>query len=117
MEDLLKVLENIIYSLDHPNLQARNVVQLEPIEDFDFDQYLVKFEKILEENENFIIYSLKLTGTLLFSKIIEKLERIDVARIFIALLHYGNARKDRFMVQLDESNDIEIRRLHLETEY
>jgi len=59
LEDLLKVLENIIYSLDHPSMQTRNVVQIEPIEDFDFDQYLVKFEKILEENENLIIYSLK----------------------------------------------------------
>ena len=116
LEDLLKVLENIIYSLDHPNLQTRNVVQLEPIEDFDFDQYLVKFEKILEENENFIIYSLKFTGSLLFSKIIEKLERIDVARIFIALLHLAMKGKID-LVQLDESNDIEIRRLNLETEY
>jgi len=70
----------------------------------------------LEENENFIIYSLKFTGTLLFSKIIEKLERIDVARIFIALLHMAMKGKID-LVQLDESNDIEIRRLNLETEY
>ena len=108
LEDLLKVLENIIYSLDHPSMQTRNVVQIEPIEDFDFDQYLVKFEKILEENENLIIYSLKLTGTILFSKIIDKLERIEVARIFIALLHLAMKGKID-LVQLDESNDIEIR--------
>lgn len=109
LEDLLNVLENIISSLNNPSIKSRNLVELEPIEIFDFDHYLVKFEKILEEKEKFIMHSLRLTETLLFSKFIEKLDRLEVARIFIALLHL--AMKGMIdLIQLDESYDIEIRR-------
>jgi segregation and condensation protein A len=110
LEDLLNVLENIISSLHNPNLKRRNLVQLEPIEIFDFDQYLVKFEKILEEKEAFIMHSLRLTESILFSKFIDKLDRLEVARIFIALLHLAMKGKID-IVQIDDSSDIEIRRL------
>lgn len=109
LEDLLNVLENIISSLNNPSIKSRNLVELEPIEIFDFDHYLVKFEKILEEKEKFIMHSLRLTETILFSKFIEQLDRLEVARIFIALLHL--AMKGMIdLIQLDESYDIEIRR-------
>jgi segregation and condensation protein A len=110
LEDLLNVLENIISSLHNPNLKQRNLVQLEPIEIFDFDHYLVKFEKILEEKEAFIMHSLRLTESILFSKFIDKLNRLEVARIFIALLHLAMKGKID-IVQIDDSSDIEIRRL------
>ena len=112
LEDLLNVLENIISSLNNPNLKRRNLIDLEPIEIFDFDHYLVKFEKILEEKEEFIMHSLRSTETILFSKFIEKLDRLEVARIFIALLHLAMKRKID-IVQIGESSDIEIRRLPL----
>lgn len=112
LEDLLNVLENIISSLNNPSIKSRNLVELEPIEIFDFDHYLVKFEKILEEKEKFIMHSLRLTETILFSKFIEKIDRLEVARIFIALLHL--AMKGMIdLIQLDESYDIEIRRSQL----
>lgn len=112
LEDLLNVLENIISSLNNPSIKRRNLVELEPIEIFDFDHYLVKFEKILEEKEKFIMHSLRLTETILFSKFIEKIDRLEVARIFIALLHL--AMKGMIdLIQLDESYDIEIRRSQL----
>lgn len=110
MEDLLNVLENIISSLHTPNLKKRNPIELEPVEIFDFDHYLVKFEKILEEKEAFIIHSLRFTETILFSKLIEKLERLEIARIFIALLHLAMKGKID-IVQIDDSSDIEIRKL------
>jgi segregation and condensation protein A len=112
LEDLLNVLENIISSLNNPNLKRRNLIDLEPIEIFDFDHYLVKFEKILEEKEEFIMHSLRSTETILFSKFIEKLDRLEVARIFIALLHLAMKGKID-IVQKGESSDIEIRRLPL----
>ena len=112
LEDLLNVLENIISSLNNPNLKRRNLIDLEPIEIFDFDHYLVKFEKILEEKEEFIMHSLRPTETILFSKFIEKLDRLEVARIFIALLHLAMKGKID-IVQISESSDIEIRRLPL----
>jgi segregation and condensation protein A len=110
LEDLLNVLENIISSLHNPNPKRRNLVQLEPIEIFDFDHYLVKFEKILEEKEAFIMHSLTVTESILFSKFIDKLDRLEVARIFIALLHLAMKGKID-IVQIDDSSDIEIRRL------
>jgi len=110
LEDLLNVLENIISSLHNPNLKRSNLVQLEPIEIFDFDHYLVKFEKILEEKEAFIMHSLTVTESILFSKFIDKLDRLEVARIFIALLHLAMKGKID-IVQIDDSSDIEIRRL------
>ena len=112
LEDLLNVLENIISSLNNPNLKRRNLIDLEPIEIFDFDHYLVKFEKILEEKEEFIMHSLRSTETILFSKFIEKLNRLEVARIFIALLHLAMKGKIDIL-QIGESSDIEIRRLPL----
>src|ERR671913_1828738 len=112
LEDLLNVLENIISSLNNPNSKRRNLVDLEPIESFDFDHYLVKFEKILEEKEEFILHSPRLTETILFSKFIEKSDRLEVARIFIALLHLAMKGKID-IVQTGESSDIEIRRLQL----
>jgi segregation and condensation protein A len=110
LEDLLNVLENIISSLHNPNLKRRNPIELEPVEIFDFDHYLVKFEKILEEKEEFIMHSLRFTETILFSKFIEKLERLEIARIFIALLHLAMKGKID-IVQIDDSYDIEIRKL------
>jgi len=104
------VLENIISSLHNPNLKRRNPIELEPVEIFDFDHYLVKFEKILEEKEEFIMHSLRFTETILFSKFIEKLERLEIARIFIALLHLAMKGKID-IVQIDDSSDIEIRKL------
>lgn len=110
LEDLLNVLENIISSLHNPNLKRRNPIELEPVEIFDFEHYLVKFEKILEEKEAFIMHSLRFTETILFSKFIEKLERLEIARIFIALLHLAMKGKID-IVQIDDSSDIEIRKL------
>ena len=110
LEDLLNVLENIISSLNNPSMKNKNLVELEPVEIFDLDHYLIKFEKILEEKEKFIMHSLRLTETILFSKLIENCDRLEVARIFIALLHL--AMKEKIdLVELDKSFDIEIRRL------
>lgn len=109
LEDLLNVLENIISSLNNPSMKNRNLVELEPVEIFDLDHYLIKFEKILEEKEDFIMHSLRLTETILFSKLIENCDRLEVARIFIALLHLAMKGKID-LVELDKSLDIEIRR-------
>ena len=39
LEDLLRVLQNMIADLSNPNRKSRNQIQLEPVEDFEFDQY------------------------------------------------------------------------------
>jgi segregation and condensation protein A len=107
LEDLLKILENMVNELGNPKQKNRNQIQIEPIEDFDFDHYLVKFEKILEDHEDYLMQSLRSTETLFFSKFIAKMERLEIARFFIALLHL--AMKGRIdLVQEDDSVDIKI---------
>jgi segregation and condensation protein A len=107
LEDLLKILENMVNELGNPKQKNKNQIELEPIEDFNFDQYLVKFEKILEEHEEYIMQTLRLTKTIVFSKFVEKMNRLEIARFFIALLHL--AMKEKIdLLQDDDTIDIKI---------
>lgn len=107
LEDLLKILENMVNELGNPKQKNRNQIELEPIEDFNFDQYLVKFEKILEEHEEYIMQTLRLTETIVFSKFVERMNRLEIARFFIALLHL--AMKEKIdLLQDDDTIDIKI---------
>ena len=107
LEDLLRILENMVNEMENPKQKNRNQIELEPIEDFDFDQYLVKFEKILEEHEEYIMHTLRLTEIIVFSKFVEKMSRLEIARFFIALLHL--AMKEKIdLLQNDGSMDFKI---------
>ncbi len=107
LEDLLKILENMVKELGNPKQKSNNQIQIEPIEDFDFDHYLVKFEKILEEHEDYLMQSLRFKEILIFSKFIAKMERLEIARYFIALLHLAMEGKID-LVQEDDPIDIKI---------
>jgi segregation and condensation protein A len=39
LEDLLRILENMVNEMENPKQKNRNQIELEPIEDFNFDQY------------------------------------------------------------------------------
>src|SRR5919197_3268347 len=54
LEELLYVLENMIYELANPRPKKKQL-ELEPIETFDFDQYIIKFEHILQGYEDMIL--------------------------------------------------------------
>jgi segregation and condensation protein A len=107
LEDLLKILENMVKELGNPKQKSNNQIQIEPIEDFDFDHYLVKFEKILEEHEDYLMQSLRFKEIIIFSKFIAKMERLEIARYFIALLHLAMEGKID-LVQEDDPIDIKI---------
>lgn len=107
LEDLLKILENMVKELGNPKQKSNNQIQIEPIEDFDFDHYLVKFEKILEEHEDYLMQSLRFKEIIIFSKFIAKMERLEIARYFIALLHLAMEGKIE-LVQEDDPVDIKI---------
>jgi segregation and condensation protein A len=107
LEDLLKILENMVKELGNPKQNSNNQIQIEPIEDFDFDHYLVKFEKILEEHEDYLMQSLRFKEIMIFSKFIAKMERLEIARYFIALLHLAMEGKID-LVQEDDPIDIKI---------
>ena len=111
LEDLLRVLHNMIADLSNHNLKNNRQINLEPvIEDFEFDQYFIKFEKILEEHEEYILNSLNKTGDIYFNKFVEGMQPINIARFFIALLYL--AMKNQIeLIQDDESDDITIKKI------
>ena len=107
LEDLLKILENMVNELGNVKQKSNNQIQIEPIENFDFDHYLVKFEKILEEHEDYLMQSLRFKEIIIFSKFIAKMERLEIARYFIALLHLAMEGKIE-LVQEDDPVDIKM---------
>jgi segregation and condensation protein A len=106
LEDLLRVLENMIFELANPR-PKRKQIELEPVQTFDFDQYLLKFEQILQEYENMILDILKADGTAMFKTLVKKMELIDVVRCFIAILYL--AMKEKIILEsIEELEDIKI---------
>jgi segregation and condensation protein A len=106
MEDLLHMLENMIMELANPR-SKRKKQELDPIETFNFDQYLVKFEKIIQEYEDMIFDIVSADGLLMFKTLVEKMEPVEMARCFIAMLYLAMKRKVK-LDQLQDSDDIKI---------
>ena len=107
LEDLLKVLENMISELANP-IQKKQL-KLEPVETFDFNQYLVKFEHILQVYEDMILDIVNADGAAMFKTLIAKMESIEVVRCFIAMLYL--AMKDKVdLEQIEALEDVKITR-------
>ena len=108
LEDLLKVLENMISELANP-IQKKKQLKLEPVETFDFNQYLVKFEHILQVYEDMILDIVNADGVAMFKTLIAKMESIEVVRCFIAMLYL--AMKDKVdLEQIEALEDVKITR-------
>jgi segregation and condensation protein A len=108
LEDLLKVLENMISELANP-IQKKKQLKLEPVETFDFNQYLVKFEHILKAYEDMILDIVNADGVAMFKMLVDKMESIEVVRCFIAMLYL--AIKDKVdLEQIEALDDIKITR-------
>ena len=108
LEDLLNVLENMISELANPR-QKKKQLQLEPVETFNFDQYLVKFEHILQGYEDMIFDIVNADGVVMFKILVAKMEPIEVVRCFIAMLYL--AMKGRVNLEEIESlEDVKITR-------
>ena len=106
LEDLLRVLENMIFELANPR-PKRKQIDLEPVQTFNFDQYLLKFEQILEEYENMILDIVRADGSTMFKTLVKKMELIDVVRSFIAILYL--AMKEKIILEsIEEIEDIKI---------
>ena len=107
LEDLLTILENMINDLGNPKQKNLNQIKIEPLDDFDFDHYLIKFEKILEELVDYLMEILKYTEFLFFNEFISKMEKLEIARYFIALLHLAMKGKID-LIQQEDPLDIKI---------
>lgn len=106
LEDLLRVLENMIFELANPRPKKKQI-DLEPVQTFNFDQYLLKFEQILAEYENMILDIVTADGHTMFKTLVKKMELIDVVRCFIATLYL--AMKEKINLEsIEEIEDIKI---------
>jgi segregation and condensation protein A len=106
VEDLLHMLENMIMELANPRPRKKQV-ELEPVQGFDFDQYLVKFEQIIQRYEDMILDIVSADGMLMFQILVAKMEPVETARCFIAMLYLAMKGK----VELDQqegSDDVKI---------
>ncbi|HJT47777.1 MAG TPA: hypothetical protein VJ729_06305 [Nitrososphaeraceae archaeon] len=107
LEELLQVLENMISELANPKPKKKQL-DLEPVETFDFDQYLIKFEHILQRYEDMIFDIVSADGEALFKMLVAKMEPIEIVRCFIAVLYLAMKGKID-LVQIEEDLKI-IRR-------
>jgi segregation and condensation protein A len=111
VEDLLQMLENMIMELANPrSKRKKQELELEPVETFNFDQYLIKFEKIIQDYEDMIYDIVAADGILLFKTLVNKMEPVEMARCFIAMLYLAMKSK----IKLDhhhpqeDSDDIKM---------
>ena len=107
LEELLQVLENMISELANPKPKKKQL-DLEPVETFDFDQYLIKFEHILQRYEDMIFDIVSADGEVIFKILVAKMEPIEIVRCFIAILYLAMKGKID-LVQIEEDLKI-IRR-------
>jgi segregation and condensation protein A len=103
LEDLISILETMITDLTNPVVK-RTSLNLEPIEIIDFQQYLIKFEKIIEEFENRIMKRLEYERELNFNEMVIGLDRIDIARYFIAMLYLSMKDKIEIITGFTDMN-------------
>jgi segregation and condensation protein A len=109
VEDLLSMLENMIMELANPrSKRKKQELELEPIETFNFDQYLIKFEKIIQGYEDMIYDIVTADGILMFKALVAKMEPVEMARCFIAMLYLAMKHKINLDYREDDSEDIKI---------
>lgn len=106
VEDLLHMLENMIMELANPRPRKKQV-ELEPVQGFDFDQYLVKFEQVIQRYEDMILDILSADGVLMFKTLVAKMEPVETARCFIAMLYLAMKGKVE-LDPLEDSDDVKM---------
>ena len=103
LEDLISILETMITDLTNPVVK-RTSLNLEPVEIIDFQHYLIKFEKIIEDFENRIMKRLEYERELNFNEMVIGLDRIDIARYFIAMLYLSTKDKIEIITGFTDTN-------------
>ncbi|MER5175902.1 MAG: chromosome segregation protein ScpA [Candidatus Nitrosocosmicus sp.] len=108
LEELLLILENMITELSNPTIR-KNLINLEPVETFDFQEYLIKFEKIIEEYEFKLFEKIVIEREIVFNDFVIDMDELDMARYFIAMLYLAMKGKiDISYEKLKEINNIEF---------
>ncbi len=109
VEELLRMLENMIMELANPrSKRKKQELELEPVETFNFDQYLIKFEKIIQGYEDMIYDIVAADGILMFKALVAKMDPVEMARCFIAMLYLAMKLKINLDYPHDDSDDIKM---------
>jgi segregation and condensation protein A len=109
VEDLLQMLENMIMELANPRSKRRKQeLELEPVETFNFDQYLIKFEKIIQDYEDMIYDIVAADGILMFKTLVNRMDPVEMARCFIAMLYLAMKQKIKLDYPQEDSDDIKM---------
>jgi segregation and condensation protein A len=86
LEELLSILENMVTDLTKPVIK-KSQVSLEPVEVVNFQDYLIKFERIIEEFEMKLLTNLKINNRISFNELVKGLDSLEASRYFIAMLY------------------------------
>jgi segregation and condensation protein A len=92
IEDLLLILENMIIELTNPTVR-RKTLDLEPITTIDFQDYLINFEKVIEEYEIKLFEKISIVKEMIFNDFVFDMDELDIARYFIAMLYLAMQKK------------------------
>ena len=103
LEDLLSILENMITELTNP-ITRKSQVKLEPVQVVDFQDYLIKFEKVIEEFENKLTQRLLQNNHIVFNDLVKNMNELEAARYFIAMLYL--CMKDKIELITKPSEDV-----------
>lgn len=109
LQELLSVLESMVSTLTESGMRKPRI-NIEPVEDFSFDQYFVKIEEILAQYEAVIQSKLPEDEIYLFSNLIADMDPLSSARCFLAMLYL--ALKGNILIQqANDSEDILLCRI------
>jgi len=92
IDDLLLILDNLITELTNPSVRKKTI-DLEPIVTIDFQDYLIKFEKVIEEYELKLFEKISVVKEMIFNDFVFDMNELDIARYFIAMLYLAMRNK------------------------
>jgi len=94
----------MITELSTPKIR-RDLLDLEPVESFDFQKYLLNFEKIIEEYEIKLFDKINFEKEIIFNIFVQNMNELDIARYFIAMLYLAMKGKIEISFQSSMYND------------
>lgn len=102
LQELLSVLESMVSNLTESGTRKPRI-NIEPVEDFSFDEYFVKIEEILAQFETLIRGRLLEHENELFSNLIADMDPLSSARCFLAMLYLAL----KGIIHIEETSDSE----------
>jgi segregation and condensation protein A len=106
LEDLLKVLKNMMIELSNP-FSRRKGIAVEPVQVSGFDQYSQKLEQIIGDYEDRIFDIVNTEREVTFGILTRRMDALEIVRYFIAILYLATKGKI-ILEQTEDSEDINI---------